>query len=152
LVGVSERTGEAGQRAGLDEILDVEPVGAEQPDPVPVRQLVEDVLPVVDPVHAEVGQYSFVQALIREVAYRTLARRDRKERHLAAARFFEALGSDELAGALAGHYLAAYRSAPDGDESGAIAAQARIALRAAGERAVALGSHDQALTFLRAGD
>ena len=34
--------------------------------------------------------------------------RDRKIRHLAAARYFEALGSDELAGALAGHYLAAY--------------------------------------------
>jgi class 3 adenylate cyclase/tetratricopeptide (TPR) repeat protein len=100
-----------------------------------------------DPRSPERGQYAFVQALIREVAYHTLARRDRKDRHLAAARFFEALGSDELAGALAGHYLAAYRNAPAGVESGAIAAQARIALRAAGERAVALGSHDQALTF-----
>ncbi len=100
-----------------------------------------------DPRSPERGQYAFVQALIREVAYNTLARRDRKERHLAAARFFEGLGSDELAGALAGHYLAAYRNAPEGAEAAAIAAQARIALRAAGERAVALGSHDQALKF-----
>jgi predicted ATPase len=59
----------------------------------------------VDPRSPERGQYAFVQALIREVAYNTLARRDRKIRHLAAARFFESLGTDELAGGLAGHYL-----------------------------------------------
>jgi predicted ATPase len=54
-----------------------------------------------DPRSPERGQYGFVQALIREVAYNMLARADRKARHLAAARHFEALGSDELAGALA---------------------------------------------------
>jgi len=100
-----------------------------------------------DPRSPERGQYSFVQALIREVAYHTLAHGDRKVRHLAAARFFESLGSDELAGALAGHYLAAHANAPDGPERDALAGQARIALRAAGERASALGSHDQAITF-----
>ena len=83
------------------------------------------------------GQHAFVQALIREVAYNTLARRERKARHLAAARFFESLGSDEAAGALAGHYLAAHRNAPEGPEADAVAAQARIALRAAAERAIA---------------
>ena len=41
------------------------------------------------------------------------------------------LGSDELAGALAGHYLAAYANAPEGPERDALASQARIALRAA---------------------
>jgi class 3 adenylate cyclase/tetratricopeptide (TPR) repeat protein len=96
----------------------------------------------------ERGQYSFVQALIREVAYKTLARTDRKVRHLAAARFFEALGSDELAGALAGHYLAAQANAPEGPEADALAGQARIALRAAAERAAALGAHEQAVAFL----
>ena len=96
----------------------------------------------------ERGQYAFVQALIREVAYNTLARADRKRRHLAAARFFESLGSDELAGGLAGHYLAAHANASEGPEADALAAQARIALRAAAERATALGSHDQALAFL----
>ncbi len=101
-----------------------------------------------DPRSPERGQYAFVQALIREVAYNTLARADRKARHLAAARFFEALGSDELAGALAGHYLAAYRSAPEGSAAEALAGQARIALRAAADRAAALGAHDQAVTFL----
>ena len=66
----------------------------------------------------ELGQYAFVQALVREVAYNTLARRDRKVRHLAAARFFESLGSGELAGVLAGHYLAAHANAAAGTGGG----------------------------------
>ncbi|MEP7359942.1 MAG: adenylate/guanylate cyclase domain-containing protein [Chloroflexota bacterium] len=98
---------------------------------------------------AEIGQYVFVQALIREVAYNTLARKDRKARHLAAARFFEQLGSDELASALAGHYLAAYENAPEGAEQDALGAQARVALKAAAERAALLGGYDQAVTFLQ---
>jgi class 3 adenylate cyclase/tetratricopeptide (TPR) repeat protein len=101
-----------------------------------------------DPRSPERGQYAFVQELIREVAYNTLAKKDRKARHLAAARFFESLGTDELAGALAGHYLAAYRNAPAGQEADALATQARIALRAAADRAAALGAHDQAVSFL----
>ncbi|TAL12119.1 MAG: adenylate/guanylate cyclase domain-containing protein [Chloroflexota bacterium] len=102
----------------------------------------------LDPRSPERGQYAFVQALIREVAYNTLAKKDRKVRHLAAARFFESLGSDELAGGLAGHYLAAQRLAADEDEATALAAQARLALRGAADRAAALGSHDQAVMFL----
>jgi len=102
-----------------------------------------------DPRSPERGQYSFVQALIREVAYNTLARRDRKTRHLAAARFFESLGTDELAGALASHYLAAHENASEPAEANALAGQARIALRAAADRAIALGSYEQALGFLR---
>jgi len=102
----------------------------------------------IDARSPERGQYEFVQALIREVAYNTLARRDRKTRHLAAARFFEALGADELAGALAGHYLAALGYAPEGPEADALAVQARLALRGAAERAASLGAHEQALTFL----
>ncbi len=96
----------------------------------------------------ERGQYAFMQAMIREVAYGTLTRKDRKVRHLAAARFFESLGSDELAGALAGHYLAAHANAIDGPEVDALAGQSRIALRAAAERATSLGAHDQAVAFL----
>ena len=103
----------------------------------------------VDPRSVERGQFAFVQSLVREVAYSTLARRDRKARHLAAARHFETLVDQELAGALAAHYLAAYRNATEGPEADALAAQARIALRAAGERAVALGAQEQALGFYR---
>jgi len=103
----------------------------------------------LDPRSPERGQYGFVQSLIREVAYGTLAKRDRRARHLAAARYFEALGDDELAGALATHYLAAHDASAEGAERDAIAIQARRALRSAGERAAALGAHAQAVTFLR---
>jgi class 3 adenylate cyclase/tetratricopeptide (TPR) repeat protein len=100
-----------------------------------------------DPRSPERGQYAFVQALIREVAYNTLAKPDRKRRHLAAARFFESLGTDEIAGALAGHYLAAHANAAEGPEADALAGQAKIALEAAASRAVDLGANDQALRF-----
>jgi class 3 adenylate cyclase/tetratricopeptide (TPR) repeat protein len=102
-----------------------------------------------DPRSPERGQYAFVQALIREVAYNTLARNDRKVRHLAAARFFESIGSDELAGALASHYVAARENASEGAEANALGGQARLALRGAAERASALGARDQALGFYR---
>jgi class 3 adenylate cyclase/tetratricopeptide (TPR) repeat protein len=101
-----------------------------------------------DPRSPGRGQYAFVQALIREVAYNTLAKRDRKTRHLAAARYFESLETDEIAAALAGHYLAARDNAADGPEAEALGAQARISLRAAAERAALLGSHEQALALL----
>jgi class 3 adenylate cyclase/tetratricopeptide (TPR) repeat protein len=111
-----------------------------------VRNLVRRELLVheSDPRSPERGQYAFVQALIREVAYGTLAKPDRRSRHLAAARYFESLGEDELAGALAVHYLAAYRASAAGPEAEALAAQARIALKAAAARAAALGSPEQA--------
>ncbi len=101
-----------------------------------------------DPRSPERGQYRFVQGLIKEVAYGTLARRDRRTRHLSAARHFETLGDDELAGVLAQHYIEAYRAQPDGDEGAAVAAQARVALRGAAARARGLGSHARALTYI----
>src|SRR5205809_8147690 len=82
------------------------------------------------------------------MAYGNLSRRNRKVRHLAPARYFEALGNDEIAGALASHYLAAHANAGEGAEADALAGQARIALKAAAARASALGSFAQAVTFL----
>ena len=102
----------------------------------------------MDPRSPERGQYAFVQALIREVAYNTLSKKDRKKLHLAAARYFESLGSDEIAGALASHYLAAHANSAEGAEADALAGQARIALKAAAMRASALGTFDQAVHFL----
>jgi len=103
-----------------------------------------------DPRSPERGNYRFVQALLKEVAYGTLARRDRRSRHLAAARYFEGLGDEELAGVLAQQYLDAYRAQPEGEEGAAVAAQARIALRAAAQRAADLGSYRQAHRYLEA--
>ncbi len=131
---------------GLAAVSGQEPAALEPRLRALVRR--ELLVQAVDPRSPERGQYAFVQALIREVAYNTLAKRDRKTRHLAAARFLESMGTDELAGALAGHYLAAHGYAADGPEADALAAQARVALRGAAERAAALGSHAQAVTFL----
>jgi tetratricopeptide (TPR) repeat protein len=101
-----------------------------------------------DPRSPERGQYAFVQSLIREVAYSTLARPERRERHLAAARYLEAQGGDELAAALAGHYVSAHAASAAGPEAEAVAAQARIALRAAADRASSLAGHTQAAALL----
>jgi class 3 adenylate cyclase/tetratricopeptide (TPR) repeat protein len=103
-----------------------------------------------DPRAPTRGQHAFIQSLIREVAYATLSKRERRARHLAAARHFEGLEDEELAGALATHYLAAYRAAPEGPEGEAAAAQARVALRGAADRALALGAVGQAIDSLAA--
>ncbi len=102
----------------------------------------------VDPRSPERGQYGFVQELVREVAYGTLARRDRQRLHLAAARHFEEHGDDEIAGVLATHYLAAYRAGPEGADGEAVGNLAVRALRAAAERASRLGSTVVALDYL----
>jgi tetratricopeptide (TPR) repeat protein len=73
-----------------------------------------------------------------------LARRDRRALHLAAAAYYEQLDDDALAGVRATHYLEAFKASPEGEEGAAVAAQARVALRAAGDRAARLYSSAQA--------
>jgi tetratricopeptide (TPR) repeat protein len=102
----------------------------------------------VDPRSPEQGQYGFVQGIVREVAYGTLARRDRRQLHISAARYFETLDDEGIAGALAEHYVSAYKAQPEGPEGDALAAQARVALRGAADRARSLGSFAQAMHFL----
>ncbi len=97
-----------------------------------------------DPRSPERGQHRFVQAVVREVAYETMSKVDRRAKHLAAARFFETLGEDEISGVLASHYLEALRATGPGPEADAVAIQARIALRAAAERAESLHSYEAA--------
>ena len=103
----------------------------------------------LDPRSPDRGQFGFVQSLIREIAYGTLARPERRSRHLAAARYFESIGDDELAGALATHYLAAYEASSEGPERDAVGAQARLALRGAAERAASLGAHEEAIAYAK---
>ncbi len=100
-----------------------------------------------DPRSPERGQFLFVQAVIREVAYSTLTKRERRARHLAAAQYFETVGDDELASILACHYQDAYRNAAPGAEADTLAAQARVALKAAADRAIQLRSFDQAMSY-----
>jgi tetratricopeptide (TPR) repeat protein len=138
-----------GQRFTTAALAAISGMGAEEIEPR-LRSLVrrEFLELEADPRSPERGQYGFVQSLIREVAYGTLARRDRRARHLAAARYFEMLSDEELAGILASHYLAAHEASEAGPEADALAVQARIALRGAAERAAALGGHAQALIYL----
>lgn len=146
LVADAAVLGQSFTLAGIAAVSGLDPVTLDPRLRALVRR--ELLVQMLDPRSPERGQFAFVQALIREVAYNTLARRDRKIRHLAAARYFESLDTEELAGALAGHYLAAQGYAGSGPEADALAAQARVALRGAAERAVALGAHAQAIAFL----
>ena len=101
-----------------------------------------------DPRSPERGQYSFVQSIIREVAYGMLSRSDRRSHHLAAAHHFEAIGDDELAGVVATHYVEALRATAPGPDADALAARAKDGLGRAAERARALGSPKQSLDYL----
>ncbi len=97
------------------------------------------------------AHFEFVQSILRDVAYSTLSRRDRRERHLAAAAHFESHADEELAGIVATHLLDAHRSMPDGDEGTETARRASMALRAAAERSISLHANRAALTFIEQG-
>ena len=105
----------------------------------------------VDPRSPERGQYTFQQSLIREVAYATLAKAERRRRHLAAAHHLETVADDELAGVVATHYVEAFRVSPEGPDAQALAARARDWLGQASDRALSLGSPEQALAYARQG-
>jgi class 3 adenylate cyclase/tetratricopeptide (TPR) repeat protein len=98
-----------------------------------------------DPRSPEHGQYGFLQDLLRKVAYETLAKADRKARHLAAAAFLErTLLEQEVVEVVASHYLAAYEAAPDASDADAIRTKAGEHLARAGERAASLGANEEA--------
>jgi class 3 adenylate cyclase/tetratricopeptide (TPR) repeat protein len=102
-----------------------------------------------DPRSAERGQYGFLQDLVRHVAYETLAKRDRKARHLAAASFFETswVGREqEVVEVVAAHYLTALELEPDAEEAGELRKTVRDTLARAGERAASLGANSEAAT------
>ena len=97
-----------------------------------------------DPRSPERGQYGFVQAVIADVALAMLSRRDLFAKHLAAARYYESLDDEELTPVVARHFAGAHRVAPDPALAAATAADAQRWLRRAAERAMALGSTEQA--------
>jgi tetratricopeptide (TPR) repeat protein len=101
-----------------------------------------------DPRSPEHGQYGFLQDLLRRVAYETLAKRDRKARHLAAAAHLEeAWGEHEVVEVVASHYLDAYEAAPGTSDAAEIKEKARAALTRAGERAASLGAAEEAQRY-----
>ena len=99
-----------------------------------------------DPFSPDLGQFGFVQAIARTIAYETLSRRDRKAMHLAAAEFIAELGDgDELTEVVAAHRLDAYRLLPDDPDAAQIRDGASAALERAAARASSLGAPREAL-------
>ncbi|MGN6170212.1 MAG: ATP-binding protein, partial [Solirubrobacteraceae bacterium] len=100
-----------------------------------------------NPRSAERGQYHFLQGLLRSTAYGTLSRRDRKNRHLAAARYLQEAWGDapEMAEVLASHFLAAADAELDAADVPRIRASACETLEHAAQRALSLGLGSEAL-------
>jgi class 3 adenylate cyclase/tetratricopeptide (TPR) repeat protein len=100
-----------------------------------------------DPRSPERGQYAFLQDIVRHVAYETLSKRERKVKHLGAARFLESLPSadeGEIVEVIATHYVDAWSAAPDDDDADEIRERAREMLVRAGERAASLAASSEA--------
>ncbi len=102
-----------------------------------------------DPLSPERGSYQFAQQMLRQVAYDTLSRRDRKTRHLkVAAHLRTAFAGDgeEVSDVIARHYLDALHAAPDDPDAARIRAEAIAARIRAAERAERTGALAQAVT------
>ena len=100
-----------------------------------------------DPRSPERGQYAFLQDIVKHVAYETLSKRERKDKHLAAARYLATVWGaeeDEIVEVVAAHYLDAYHAAPEAEDADEIKATAREMLVRAAERASSLGATAEA--------
>ena len=106
-----------------------------------------------DPRSPERGQYTFLQDLLQRVAYETLSRSDRRDRHLAAAEHLGTVLDGEAMEVVAAHYLDAVAAAPDAPDNPVVRAKAGDALVRAGARAASLGAHEEATrAFAQAAD
>src|SRR5579862_6547126 len=103
-----------------------------------------DVLEVsADPLSPQRGDYRFSQEMLRQVAYETLSRRERKERHSTVASYLRATfanDGEEIAEVIARHYLDALAAAPDDDDAAATGEAALSMLVRAAERAERAGA------------
>ncbi len=100
---------------------------------------------------SEHGQLTFVQGVVRQVAYGTLSRHDRKLGHLAVVdvlQEFEGVPPGDLAPIVAQHLLAALDAVPDAEDRELLTARAIDTLREAASRALALGAPSEAATHL----
>ncbi len=120
-------------------------------DPILSSLTRKEVLGVqADPRSPEHGQYGFLQDLLRRVAYETLAKADRKSRHVAAAGYLERTwGEHEVVEVVASHYLDAYEADPSAADADEIRTKAGQQLARAGERAASLGANEEAERYFR---
>ncbi|MFN8629996.1 MAG: hypothetical protein U0838_06630 [Chloroflexota bacterium] len=140
-----------GDRFPIDALAAVAGVAAPSLEPLLGRLAVHGVLAAAadgEEPHAR-RRLAFSHALVREVAYGTLARHDRQAMHLAAADYWAGLGDQEqVPGQVASHVLAAYRAVPTGSAEPALRARVVEALRTAAERAMSVHSAEAAVGFL----
>ncbi len=100
-----------------------------------------------DPLSPERGSYRFAQDMLRQVAYETLSRRDRKARHLAVAAHLRGVfanDGEEVVDVIAQHYLDALAAVPGDPDEGEIREQAVVALSRTAERAARTGAPGRA--------
>ena len=99
-------------------------------------------------------QYIFLHVLVRDVAYGQIPRARRAAKHLTAADWIASLSTDrseDRAEMLAHHYLSAIElTRATGQDTSELAEPARVALRDAGDRALALNAYVAAARFYRA--
>jgi class 3 adenylate cyclase/tetratricopeptide (TPR) repeat protein len=104
-----------------------------------------------DPRSPERGQFSFLQDLLRQVAYETLSRRERKARHLAAAAHLEQQwqdGDEELVEIVAAHVLSALELDLEAADAGELRKRVEGLLVRAAERAASLGASENAQRYI----
>jgi class 3 adenylate cyclase/predicted ATPase len=96
-----------------------------------------------DPLSPERGSFQFAQQMLRQVAYETLSRRDRKGRHLTVAAHLRTAFSgdgEEVIDVIASHYLDALDAVSGDPDTEEIRGQAIAALIRAAERAERTGA------------
>ena len=96
-----------------------------------------------DPFSPERGQLGFLQALVQRVTYETIARRDRRVRHLAAAGYLATdagIDPDEIAEVIATHYLDAHEADENAADAQDVRAEARRWFTRAADRAASLAA------------
>jgi class 3 adenylate cyclase/tetratricopeptide (TPR) repeat protein len=134
-----------------DAVLAVTTLAAERVDDLFASLARKEILSLqVDPRSPEVGQYAFLQDLLRQVAYETMPRSERKSRHLAVAAHFEQDWTEaehEIAEIIAFHYLVALELDPKGEDAPEMEARARAMLVKAGERAASLAATQSAQRY-----
>jgi predicted ATPase/class 3 adenylate cyclase len=138
----------AGKTFDADVVVALAAMARQEADAILASLVRKELLSVqTDPRSPERGQYVFLQALVRKVAYETLSLRERKRLHLAQAGHLEttwAADEEEVVEIVASHLLEAYRAAPDAEDAPAVRARAREFLVRAGQRAASLAAMDEA--------
>ncbi|MEX2422261.1 MAG: tetratricopeptide repeat protein, partial [Actinomycetota bacterium] len=103
-----------------------------------------------EPTSPERGQYSFIHDFVRQIAYGTISKKDRKTKHLAAATFIRDGWQgdlDDVVEVVASHLLQAFELDPNAVDAPTIRQQALEMLRRAAERAASLGANHEAEAY-----